>query len=74
MNKTIYKIIIFDAVENEHNVDSTIFWDLNAARKEAERIYSDPEIPADTISVYEEVADKDGSFHTTKLVSQLKRY
>ena len=74
MNKTIYKIIIFDAVENEHKVDPTIFWDLNAARKEAERIYSDPEIPADTTSIYEEVADKDGAFHTTKLVSQLKRY
>ena len=74
MNKTIYKVIIFDAVENEHTLDSTIFWDLNAARNEAERIYSDPEIPADTISVYEEVADKDGAFHTTKLVSQLKKY
>ena len=54
MKATIYKIIIFDAEKNESIVDPLIFWDRDAALREARRIYDDCEVIADSIKVYEE--------------------
>ena len=69
MAQTIYKVIIFDAEENTHIVDSTIFWDKAAACKEADRIDSDPDIPSDSVYVYEEEADREtGAFRTRALI------
>ena len=69
MKATIYKIIIFDAEENKHIVDSTIFWNRAEAIKEADRIDSDPDIVSDSVSVYEEEADREtGAFRTKALI------
>ena len=71
MKATIYKIVIFDACENEHTIDSTIFWDRAAALREAERLFNDSDIIADSVYVYEEQADLTGAFRTTNLVTSL---
>lgn len=72
MKTTIYKIIIFDALENESRVDSLIFWDKDAAILEAKRIHEDLDIPSDSVSVYEEEADPQGHFRTTALIATFK--
>lgn len=74
MNTKIYKVIIFDADENKHTIDPTIFWDKNAAIKEAEEIRSGNYIPCDTIYVYEEVADQEtGAFRTTQMIFKAEK-
>lgn len=74
MKTTIYKIIIFDAEQNEHIVEPTIFWDKDAAIKEAERIRNGNDVPCDTIYVYEEEADKEtGAFRTTNMIYKAEK-
>ena len=73
MKATIYKIIIFDAERNESIVDPLIFWNRDAAIREAKRIYDDPDIIADSIRVYEEEADKSGEFRTREMIFKLTK-
>lgn len=74
MKATIYKIVIFDACENTLTIDSTIFWDRAAAFQEAERIFNDSDLIADSVYVYEEKADREtGAFRTTNLEKALRK-
>ena len=74
MKATIYKIVIFDACENTHTIDPMIFWDRAAALQEAERIFNDSDLIADSVYVYEEEADREtGAFRTTNLVKTLRK-
>lgn len=73
MSKKIYKVIIFDEVKNVHVLDTTIFFDKTAAIQEAERLFSDEDIPTDSVSVYEEEADREtGAFKTIHRIYQIK--
>lgn len=73
MKATIYKIIIFDAERNESIVDPLICWSRDAAIQEAQRIYDDCDIIADSIRVYEEEADKSGEFRTKEMIFKLQK-
>lgn len=69
MKATIYKVIIFDAEENKHIVDSTIFWNRAEAILEADRIRNSCDIASDAVYVYREEADPEtGTFRTKELV------
>lgn len=67
MIQQIYQVIIYDSEKNSF-VDPFIFWDMDAAVREARRIHDDPEIESDSIRVYKEVADSSGGFRPIECV------